>query len=157
MPVPGWTVTPGFTAVVYGAPGGYPIASQGPPSPGHNFFAGGQNVASSSATQLIDVSCLPASLSYDLSAYLGGSQTQDDNAQVQIDFIDASSSTISSDTIGPVLASDRGDTTSFLFRQSTGTVPTGTVSIRVTVTMTRVTPPYNDGYADNISLILTSP
>jgi hypothetical protein len=36
-------------------------------------------------------------------------------------------------------------------------VPVGTRLIVVVVNMTEVTGPYDDGYADNLSLVLTSP
>jgi hypothetical protein len=51
VPVPAWMTTGGFTVVQYGSPG-YPA---GQPGRGSNFFAGGQQPASS-AQQTIDLS-----------------------------------------------------------------------------------------------------
>jgi len=51
VPVPGWTETAGttFTAVQYGASGGFPAATDpGPNNRGKNFFAGGDDDPSDS-------------------------------------------------------------------------------------------------------------
>jgi len=49
---------------------------------------------------------------------------------------------------------DRGGLTSFLFRAATNPVPSGTRQIKLLLTMTRQSGSYNDGYADNLSLVL---
>jgi hypothetical protein len=55
-----------------------------------------------------------------------------------------------------VLAADRSNTTEFVQRSASGTVPVGTRSIRIVVTATRLSGHTNDGYADNLSLVLQS-
>ncbi len=59
-------------------------------------------------------------------------------------------------TIGPITAAQRGNHTGFVHVTANGVVPAGTVWAEVDVTMTRVSlaGPYNDGYADNLSLVL---
>ena len=70
--VPGWTTTASFTAVVYGIPG-FPLASEGAPAGGVNFFAGGPDASLSTATQVVDVSASAAQIDAgQLQAHLSG-------------------------------------------------------------------------------------
>ena len=95
-----------------------------------------------------------------LSADLGGVTNQDDNAVVNLKFIDHSFLPIGPvPAIGPVTAADRHNQTGLLHRFASGVVPVGTRFVSVLVTLTRVFTggQYNDGYADNISLLLTPP
>ena len=60
--------------------------------------------------------------------------------------------------LAPVLAADRSTTTGLLRRSATGPVPVGTRSILVGLDLLRLSPgSYNDGYADDLSLILWGP
>jgi len=182
--VPGWTPThpsARFTTERYGA-GGFPSADDNPGT-GQCLFAGGpvDNTAPdankiSGAVQLVTLgrsSAIAAGrVSYRLSALLGGYSTyptnhssdQDDHTTVTIEFLDKNSNRLASRQIGPVTEDDRHQTTTLLLESADGTVPSDTYRIRITMTMTkqnlRADPTiyngYNDGYADNISLILHS-
>ncbi len=160
VPVPGWTTSGNFTVVQYGASGGFPAATDpGPANRGSNFFAGGPSNGFSSATQTINVSQEATAISagtasYTLSGYLGGFASQDDNAVFSATFLGANGSILGTGQIGSVFAADRGDQTGLLFRSSGGAVPVGTQSIAVDLQMTREEGDYNDGYADNLSLVL---
>jgi hypothetical protein len=160
VPTPGWTSTAEATAIQYGA-GGYPKATDpGPPDRGQNFLAGGANDTTSSLAQTIDVSGCGAAIdggkvSYTLSGWLGGWEGQDDNAVISVDFQDASGSALGTATLGPVLAADRSNTTEFLQRSTASQVPKGTRTLQVTVVMTRTEGTTNDGYLDDLSLVLT--
>ena len=57
-------------------------------------------------------------------------------------------------TIGPVTASDRGNVTTLLRREQRVTVPAGTRSLIVVIDATRAAGAYDDGYADNVSVVL---
>lgn len=57
-------------------------------------------------------------------------------------------------TIGPVIATDRTNLTGLLLRQNSAVIPNGTRKLAALLTMTRTDGSYNDGYADNLSLIL---
>ena len=170
-----WTVvsgppgSDGFTGVPWGQPGGFPTLGDPGPEPasarGTYFFAGGANSAYSSARQLvtgstsavqaaIDVGTLTFDLKGWLGGYTGSGDFQEDNAVLSIDFLSARSSILGTAEIGPVSDADRGSQTGLLFRQETGLVPPGTRTIHVKLTMTRLNGTYNDGYADNLSLIL---
>jgi hypothetical protein len=109
--------------------------------------------------QTIDVSPIAASIdsggvSYALAAYLGGYADQEDHATVYLTFRDGASGLLGSDQLGPVSSADRGGLTSLLPCSANGLVPAGTVTIEVELRLTSVASLYNDGYADNLSLIL---
>jgi len=156
----GWTTTGEFTAVQYGASGGFPDASSpGPKDRGKNDFEGG-NVAKSTATQTISLAPSAAAIAsgtvhYAFSAWLGGYSTQADNAAATVAFEDGSGATLSKATLGPVTPQDRNNVTGLLQRQTSGLVPKTATKAVVTIVMTRYEGEYNDGSADNISLVLT--
>jgi hypothetical protein len=157
---PGWTVFGEATAVKYGATN-YPTATDpGPPDRGNNFFAGGPNDGLSILSQTVDVSTYATSIDAGgvqvaLSGYFGGWKTQDDIAVMTATFQDGSATAIGQPvTIGGVSASDRGNVTELLLRATTQPVPAGTRSIAIDVTMTRSSVLANDGYADDLSLML---
>ncbi len=153
-----------MTVVPYDAPGGFPsLATDTVPAVhGYNFFAGG-NSAVAVSIQDIDLSPLAANIdadtvNFDCSADLGGFLDQEDTATVEYDFLDQASHLLSQVILGPVTAADRGDLTGLLHRDAIGLVPAQTRTVELFVTLTRSPGMgYNDGYADNISLVLTPP
>lgn len=161
--VSGWeNETGAFTIVRYNAPDGFPTSSGPGPSNRGAFFFDGGTVASSSASQVIDVSDCSAQINsggqeFNLSGFLGGYQTQNDQTKVTVTFKDSASNAIGAASIGPVTATERGNATGLFLRNTTGTVPVGTRMIEVVQEMTRFTGTRNDGYADNLSLVLTPP
>ncbi len=64
--------------------------------------------------------------SYRFSAWIGGWQKQKDEARVRIVFLDEDGQELSDDSIGPVIAADRGNKNGMCHRQSDGLVPAGT-------------------------------
>lgn len=163
--IPGWTTTPAFTAVRYGAPGGFPDTVEATRiSGGANFFAGGPTNSVSTARQTVDVSPRAADIdggitTARLAGDLGGYATNYDATTVTATFRSGSNAALGSVAIGPATAIDRGGASIFLRRQATAPVPTGTRSIEVVITATNAggTLTYNDGYADNLSLTLATP
>ncbi len=164
--IPGWTRQGDFNVVQYQTTnGGFQTkTSPGPSDRGNNYFFGGPNLGASgnnvtSASQTIDLSALTPLLSnsqikFTLSAWLGGYSSQNDNAKLTIQFLSASGQTLGSASLGPVLAADRSNTTGLIARSTTGTLPTGTARVTVTLTMTKLEAGDNDGSADNLSLML---
>jgi hypothetical protein len=156
----GWATTGEFTAVQYGASGGFPDKTDpGPTDRGKNFFAGG-NAPLSTATQTIDVSSGSADIdtstvTYKFSTWIGGYASQDDNTKITVEFLDASGSVLAKAAVGPMLAAARKNATGLFEKDAAGTVPAKTHSVRVTITLTRVTGAYNDGSADDLSLIFS--
>lgn len=163
--VPGWTVDASFshfTAVKYGSGGGFPATTDpGPTDRGSNLFAGGPNNFLSIASQLVSLSGLQSSvdagtIDVTLAGWFGGFQTQRDYAMLFARFLDASNNQITAFQIGGVSPGERNDQTGLLFRTGSQLVPTGTRSIRAELVMNRVDGSYNDAYADNVSLVLSS-
>jgi hypothetical protein len=160
--IPGWTPSPFITVIPYGAAGGFPTASDpGPPDRANQFFAGG-NALASSATQDIIVSGNAADINagkvtVDLSGWLGGFATDPDNAQLDLTFLDGGGMTLGSITIGPVTPADRDSATGLLLRRKTSALPINTATLRVTLTMTKSSGAFNDGYADSLSVVLRAP
>ncbi|WP_394850821.1 hypothetical protein LZC95_25610 [Pendulispora brunnea] len=165
--LPGWQVS-GLTAVVgYDVGRGFPSPSTaGPAIRGHQFFSGGP-IGDSTLTQTINVSAAAAQIdggavTYDLSGWLGGYANETSWTVVTISFNGANGASLGTGTIGPVSASDRGNTTALQERVSHGNVPAGTRSIGVKVeflgeTLRNLANQYNDAYADNLSLTLSTP
>jgi hypothetical protein len=158
---PGWTITGNATAITWGASGGYPITTDpGPSDRGKNFLAGGPSDELSTLSQTISLASYGnafagGSVTFALSAYLGGFSSQEDNAVLALSFRNAGGAEISTTSIGPVTAAERVDATGLLLRKTTGAVPPAARSVVVTLTMTRLEGSANDGYADNLSLVLT--
>jgi hypothetical protein len=113
--------------------------------------------------QLVDVSSAHVaidggSVSYTLSGWLGGYGAYAGQATVTLAFFDGSGRPLGSNAqIGPVTAADRGNKSGFLARSTTNSVPAGTRSIQVLLRFTNTSASYNIGYADNLSLILSTP
>ena len=157
---PGWTTTGQFTAVKYGASGGFADkTTPGPTDRGANFFAGG-NAPVSTATQTISLAAGAADIDkggvkYAFSAWLGGYGTQDDNCKIMLIFKGAGGASLAQTQLGPVLAAGRKSVTGFFLKTTSDVVPKGARSATITLTMTRASGTYNDGEADDVSLILT--
>ena len=156
----GWAVSPNFTAVAYGAPGGFPGTSSGG---GGKLFAGGPATPSSSACQTADVSAAASAIDSGtqlatLSADLGGLGAEGDSAEASAIFLGAGGAQLGRFTIGPVKAADRGGQTRLLRRSTGAPVPAGTRSIKVLIATKRTGGSYDNGYADNVSLtVATAP
>jgi hypothetical protein len=157
----GWTTAGEFTTVQYGASGGFPTkTTAGPTDRGKNFFGGGnakvstatQTVSLADAAQQIDA----GTVTYTLSGWLGGYESQGDTAEVAVTFLDAAGAKLTNGQIGPVTAADRKSKLELLQRTASGAVPAHARSAQVVITATRTDGAYNDGYSDDISLVLAN-
>lgn len=128
----------------------------GPADRGNKMFAGlGQYAV---ATQTLDFGVATAKTSsYSLSGWLGGWTNQGDNALFFVQFLDAANNEIGNASIGPVTPQDRGNQTGLFYRESVGIMPAGTSKLSFWLSMERLASNDNDGYADNLSFIATSP
>lgn len=162
--VPDWNPAKGsqFTAVAYGASGGFPTStSPGPKHRGKNFFAGGPTGNTSRASQTDSLKAdakLIASgkAKFQLSGWLGGFSSQADYATLTVTWVNAKGKALGHTTIGPVTPKQRHDVTGMLRRSKSGTVPKGAAQARVSLRMVRKDGAYIDGYADNLSLTIIS-
>ena len=129
-----------------------------------NFFAGGPLTDLATAAQTVDVSRLAADIdagraTAGLSGDLGGWGPQADATDVTATFRSASGASLGSLVIGPVSPVDRGGGVLLLRRGASRPAPAGTRSIEVVVRAVNGTSvvSYDDGYADNLALTLTTP
>jgi hypothetical protein len=160
--VPGWTTAKGsmFTAVAYGASGGFPSAgSPGPANRGKNFFAGGCSGSTNSASQIDSLASYTKLINsgkatFKLSAWLGGYSSQGDYVTLTVTWKSAKGAVLGHKTIGPVTPAQRKDVTGMLLRSATGKVPAAARKADITLRMVREDGEYDDGYADNLSLTI---
>jgi hypothetical protein len=149
-----------MTQIVYGAPGGYPLASEAPPGSGVQFFGGGIN-SQTIAVQEIDVSALAAridagEITYRLAGAFGGYFIDDDAAMLAV-FFEGDSGALGNVLIGGYTSADRGGDTGLLPDSAQGTLPPGTRSLDVILEAIRANGESNDGYSDDLSLVLPEP
>jgi hypothetical protein len=156
-----WTVAKRyyFTAVRYGTPAFLAKHDPGPKSRGKNFFAGGTDGRKSIATQTDALTTYRSWIKagkahFTLSGWLGGYSSQNDHVIVTVTWQNKSGTALDSTKIGPVSATNRHDATALRFRSTKGTVPKSATAALITITMTRTDGEYNDGYADNLKLVL---
>ncbi len=158
--IPGWTQSGSPRVITYAS--GYDLLPSGivPAVHRNNYFAGGLNGAASTLTQTIDASSAAASvdsgtLTYDVSAYLGG--RGDNNAVLTVTLLGPSGIALGTVTLGPVTAADKAANSALYFRRQIGIVPSGTRTIQVALQFNRAGSAANDGYADLVSLVLNIP
>ncbi len=156
--VPGWTVNGNVAIVQYGG-NEIPANSPGPVDRGINHFSGGPDNATSSLTQRISVAASASLIDagnypFTLSGWLGGWDGQDDNVQLWATFRSPANADLGTVIIGPVYSAERGGITGLVQKTQTGTVPVNTRSVDIQLLFNRVEGSYNDGIADNLSLVL---
>lgn len=157
---PYWLTVYEMMQVLYGAPG-FPTSADAPASSGSIFFAGG-TAAVSTSTQALDVRAASAAidggaLAYRVSGAFGGSASENDQATLTVTFFGASFELLGAAEIGGFDAAARGNATKLLRDSESGVVPVGTRYLDVTLEATRTAGSYNDGYADDLSLVLPEP
>nr|WP_250566239.1 choice-of-anchor C family protein [Adonisia turfae] len=160
----GWeTSGSAFTAVQYSAavPGQDLDTADGTVVNGDtNYFAGGPSNPLSTATQVIEFDGIEEQiddglLTANLSGFFGGWVRQEDNMVVEATFYDENQTILESFEIGSISAADRGGESKLLFQEDSLLVPVGARSAEVEMVATRQQGSYNDGYADNLSFVLS--
>jgi hypothetical protein len=156
----GWTASgpeSSIEAEEYGAPD-FPAATD--PSPitrGNHFFRGSAN-PNVDAHQEIDVTPFAAriatGLHFKIQAHLGGYADQDDHASIVIRLLAADGTALDTSTLGGPLAAERLGMTGLVGCSLDGKLPEATRRIDVHLVMRRAGGTGNDGYADNLSLVL---
>lgn len=163
--LPNWTrISGNFTAVKYGAPGGFPgKKSPGPSARGKNFFAGGaQSMPGASvATQTVFLNSFAGKIdagheAFTASGFFGGFGSQSDNSGMEITFEDGQGNLTADWLIGFPTAAQRHNKTGLFQRQVSAHVPVGTRKVFIQLICDGSVGGYNDGYIDNVSLVLTS-
>lgn len=153
----GWTGFDGyalFQSVDYG-PNWVQPSQPGPLDRGRKMFTGvGAQAAGFQTLALGELAGQP--LRYDLRGYLGGWAAQGDNALLYVSFLDGAGNEIGHADIGPVLPADRGEQTGLFLRTASGALPASTASLMFSLSMERQGGGDNDGYADNLSFVVSS-
>lgn len=165
VPVPDWTETTGtgFTAVKYGASGGFPTStSPGPPKRGANFFAGGPDTDNDVAVQTISLSPYVTAIkagkgTFSLTGWIGGSGSLNDSGFVELDWKKQDGELVgTSATLGPVTATQRSNTTGLLLLTATGNIPKAARTAYLQLSLFSATSgaTYDYGFADSLKLIV---
>ncbi len=152
-PIPEWTPASNLTVCPYGCE--IAVSEGVRTGGGSNYFYGGPSNAVSGAEQVTDLTPLAAEIdsggiSATLSAELAGYQTQGDNAKVIATFRDASGADLSTIQVGP----QAGTNLKWVHHEASGAVPAGARSVLVKMISTRTEGSNNNGYFDNLSLVL---
>lgn len=142
----------------YGKGAGGELAEAEIRGEGENYFWGGK-VSNSSIEQIVDVSegsvwIDEHVVTFELSGVFGGYRKQNDRAFLLAEFLDKNGVVLDSVQLGPVTNADRNNVTTMVFRETTGNVPEGTQSISFQLNAIRVEGTANDGYADDLSMVL---
>jgi hypothetical protein len=169
---PDWSPSGNFTVVQYGTAPRRPPGFGTVPTflssdyaqnigGGTNYFAGGPDNNSSAATQLIDLEsngALDAEIDggqqvATLSGDLGGSGAGPAEMTVTASFLSTGGTSLGTESIGPVCATDRNDQTELVARSATAIIPEKTRAIDVTMSAGGgAANQYNTAFADNLSL-----
>src|SRR5207249_5594248 len=105
-----------------------------------------------------DVSSLGAQIDagqikFALKGYLGGYAGDLDYATVFLNFQTSGKTLISQSKLGPVTVTDRAHGTGLLLRSLNGSLPKNTRFVQVQIRFDRFDGGFNDGYADELSLV----
>lgn len=155
--ITGWTHPTGTPVVKTYPPG--PKSPLGVPADhGPNFFAAG-SADKSTVSQVIDLSpgitAIDAGgVTFDLSAYLAGEGSDDDNARVTVSFAGDKKQELGSAMIGPVTPEDREKQTISVLRRAVALVPAGARSATVTLDLEKTHGSRVTASADDIALVL---
>ena len=174
--IPGWNPTGNFSVLQYGASGfpffvnangetvsvsGLPDAnSPGPSERGLNFFYGGGERGTSSASQSINLADVASTIdageaAFTLSGWLGGYLNNQDNALLEISFLSQDNTSLGQASIASPTPDLRNNTTGLFFQSVDGFVPVGARQVNVVLNMNYTAGRVNDAYADNLSLVIT--
>jgi subtilisin family serine protease len=162
--IPYWDIESSATTLVYGdQPGDPSLSDPGPADRGLTFFAGGTDNSSSAILQVIEVD--PAwqeainagRVRFRFAAFLGGNLQQADSASGRLIFRRSSSDegVISEVSLPAVTPLDRAGQTSLFPVEVHDHVPADTTIMIVEVRFTGGQGNFNDGYADNLELVLS--
>ena len=155
--IAGWHDTGSMTVVAYGAPEGFPGPGDSGAEEGGGFFFCGGKDGWSSITQTIEVASLDQGwYRFEASGLFGGFADQRDIAKMRIEFLGDRGGVMGRAAVGGVTNIQRNSATGLLRRAINGPVPAGTSRIRVTLECEAGTGD-NDGYADNLALVIYWP
>lgn len=134
-------------ALFYGGRGDWLSGGSGDKAASYQFIE-----ISSDISELVNSGSVVANMS----ALLGGYESQNDYAQVIYKFYNSQNMELSSVTLGPVKSGDRGSATSMVSKSAEAVLPAGCTRVKVEVQIYEQNMGYDvDGFADDISLFLS--
>lgn len=158
---PGWNVTGRLTIPRWDTGNGFPTPDDpGPNDRGANFFSGGPDNDLTSAVFRTELPLSPERIDAgrvqaELSGWFGGFAGQDDAAALKATFLDATGAPLVSLEIGGFGSAERQGRTALLHDSTAQVVPPNARAVEVVLEMKRsANVGFNDGYADNLSLVL---
>ncbi len=163
--IPGWTVGDGLMRKApYKQVSDNPeeddlrFASPGPSDRGRSFFRGSPN-PHNTMHQTIDLGPLARAIDenrvvFRLAGWFGGWMKQRDRAFCRAEFLAADGTVLWQTDLGPVTAQDRQNITQLMHRMHEGSLRPGTRSVRLRLHAIRQDGKENDGYSDNLSLVV---
>lgn len=148
------------TIAYYNGVNGLPSKDDpGPETRGERFFAGGPGNGPSAMRQTLRVpedwqtAIDNGNVKFDVSAFLGGNQTQQDNAKLTVTFLNPNYQELDKAVLGPISAEERENKTGLFPTATSDYVPASTRFMYVDVEFQAISGEYNDGYADNLELV----
>lgn len=158
--VPGWQVLLGNPSLICYSAASFTTPSS--PAAGNAFISDGP-YGDSALMQSIDVSSAAGAIdtgavTFSLSGWLGGYGVYTGQAVVTATFLDGAGNMLGKpgELFGATAAA-RGYANAFIAKSDAGAVPAGTRSIAVQLQFINTSGSYNVGYADNLSLTLSTP
>lgn len=157
-----WTANFSPTLAPYSSGNATSASHPKPADSGNVYFAGGPDQESSDFFQMIDLTSIGTEIDngqveFTLSGFLGGFGNQNDLAYLFVNFQTIDHFFAGQSVVGPVTAADRGNANGLLSRTTTEQVPGEARFAQVQIHFERNAPAYNDGYADNVSLVFNGP
>ncbi|MBL9139194.1 MAG: DUF642 domain-containing protein [Verrucomicrobiales bacterium] len=159
--IPGWSTEGPMSVITWVTQDNWLTpTSPGPPDRGLNLFYGGiENPMTTAKTRLdlpVDAALIDAgAVRAQLSGWFGGFLGQGDTASLGLRFLNAAGADLGAFLIGAVTPTQRALTTGLVYDSATRTVPPGARKAEVILEMRREAGiGWNDGIADNLSLVL---
>jgi uncharacterized protein (TIGR03437 family) len=162
LDIPGFVRSGNFSEDAYPDMADLAPTDPGPADRGNWYFYGGTGNPDSTAFQLIDVAAAARQIdagqvTFSFSGWVGGYADQNDNMTVTAEFMTWEGNVLGTSTLGPVLEAERQGQSALIQKSDSGTVPSGTRIVRVTMHSVRTDGSGNDGLADSLALVLTVP
>jgi uncharacterized protein (TIGR03437 family) len=162
--VPGWNADTDFVAWQYGDDKMPTKTDPGPSDRGKYFFSCPSSHTQCRAYQNIDFSSVAkqvdaGAVTYTLSGWLGGDTNYPDNADLTVQFYDASAKALGSIVrVGPVTQANRSGQRALVYSEAGGQLPTGARSAQVNLYFHKLGPVTDnlDAFADDIVFQLDS-
>lgn len=165
-PTPGWFDPTlrrigGAGVAAYGDANAPAATDPGPDNRGLKLFIGGTGNDTSVLRQNVAIdptwqqAINDGHVKFKFSGFLGGYLNEMDTATASLTFLDLNRQTLGSISLSSVTAEDRNNLTGLLPVQRLDYVPAGTTQVYVDLTFQRFSGNDNDGYADNLELVLS--